>query len=114
MEAIILVVVIGLSLLCVLSMWILFEKAGKAGWASIVPIYNIIVFLDIIEKPWWWLLLMLIPFLGLIWIIWSVNLFTSRFGDKGIGGTISFLLFPVIYIPMLAFDKGAVFRSNTQ
>lgn len=95
MEAIYSIVLLGLFILCTISMWILFAKAGKPGWAVIIPVYNIMVFLEIIKKPWWWILLMLIPFLGVIWIIWAANLFTSRFGD-GIGGTISFLLFPVV------------------
>jgi hypothetical protein len=52
----------------VASLWKLFTKAGKPGWASIVPIYNNIVLLEIIGRPWWWLLIiMLVPFLGL-WV----------------------------------------------
>ena len=37
--------------------WKIFTKAGKPGWASIVPIYNIIVLLEIVGKPWWYLLI---------------------------------------------------------
>jgi hypothetical protein len=34
-----------------IGMWGVFAKAGKPGWAAIVPIYNIIVLLEITEKP---------------------------------------------------------------
>lgn len=91
-------------------MWILFEKANKPGWAVLVPIYNLIVFLEIINKPWFWIILMLIPFVNFIWVIWASNLFAKRFGD-GIGGTISFILIPFIYLPLLAFDKNATYRE---
>ena len=33
------------------AMWKVFTKAGKPGWAAIVPIYNIIVLLGIAGKP---------------------------------------------------------------
>jgi len=39
--------------LMIFSMWRVYEKAGKPGWASIVPIYNIVVLLEIIGKPVW-------------------------------------------------------------
>lgn len=90
-------------------MWIVFEKAGKNGWATIVPFYNIIVFLEIIGKPWWWLFLMCIPYLNLIWIIWAANLFVKRFGDNT-WSTFYFLFLPFIYLPLLAFDKNAVYK----
>src|SRR5438128_11682137 len=45
------------------SAWAAFAKAGRPGWASIVPVYNVIVFLDIAGKPWWWVLIIFVaPF----------------------------------------------------
>jgi len=38
----------------IIGLWKIFIKAGKPGWASIIPIYNIIVLLEIIGKPLWW------------------------------------------------------------
>ena len=40
-------------LILIISMWKIFTKAGKPGWAAIVPIYNIIVLLEIVCKPIW-------------------------------------------------------------
>jgi hypothetical protein len=50
----------------VISMWKIFAKAGKPGWAAIIPIYNMLVFLEIIGRPWWWLLLLFIPFVNFV------------------------------------------------
>ena len=37
------------------AQWKIFEKAGKPGWAAIIPIYSTIVLLEIIRKPVWWI-----------------------------------------------------------
>jgi Family of unknown function (DUF5684) len=102
---------LGLSVISLMSMWLVFEKAGKQGWASIVPFYNLIVFLEIIGKPWWWLFLLLIPYVNFIWIIWASNLFVKKFGDTSVWSTIGFLCVPWIYLPLLAFDKDATYKG---
>ena len=38
--------------------WKMFEKAGKPGWASIVPIYNIIILFEIIGYKWYYIFLL--------------------------------------------------------
>ena len=40
-------------LLLVVPLWIIFTKAGKPGWAAIIPFYNIIVLLEIVGRPLW-------------------------------------------------------------
>ena len=84
------------------GMWKTFEKAGEAGWKAIIPIYNLIVLMKIIRKPWWWALLMLIPYLGVIWSVWSTNLLSKSFG-KGVGYTIGLIFLPFIFYPLLGF-----------
>jgi hypothetical protein len=105
-----LIIFIALSIigLIIASYWTLFEKAGKPGWASIVPIYNIIVQLEIIKKPGWWFILMIIPYVGLVWNIWALNLLLKSFG-KNEGYTVACLFLPFIFLPMLAFNKSTQF-----
>ena len=86
----------------VVSMWKVYQKAGQPGWASLIPIYNIIILLEIVRKPWWWLLLMFTP-VGFIWIIWTKNLLSKAFG-KGEGFTVGLILLPIVFYPILAFD----------
>ena len=93
---------IVLIVLMIASMWKVFTKAGKPGWAAIVPFYNIIVLLEIVGRPWWWLLLMFVPLLNfVIAIIVYIDLAKS-FG-KGVGFAIGLLLLPFIFFPILAF-----------
>ena len=41
--------------------WMVFTKAGEAGWKSIIPIWNLLILLKIVGREWWWIILLLIP-----------------------------------------------------
>ena len=43
----------------VVTNWRIYTKAGQPGWASIVPIYNLFVMMDIIRKPRSWAVIIL-------------------------------------------------------
>lgn len=43
------------------SMWRMFTKAGKPGWAALIPIYNTVVLMQIIGRPEWWCCYCLYP-----------------------------------------------------
>ena len=93
---------LGLVILMIASTWIVFTKAGKPGWASIVPIYNMIVMLEIAGKPLWWILLLFIPLINFIVIILIFMAFAKSFGKSELFGIgLAFLGF--IFMPMLAF-----------
>ena len=86
--------------------WKIFTKAGREGWESLIPIYNIIIYLDIVKKPIWWIFLFLIPFYN-IYIAIVLNIRLAKFFGKddlfGIG--LTFLNF--IFEPILAFGNSA-------
>jgi hypothetical protein len=95
---------LAIIILIIAGMWKVFVKAGKPGWASIIPIYNLVVLLEIVGKPIWWIILMLIPLVNLIvYIIILVEL-AKRFG-KGVGFAIGLLIFPFICFPILGFGS---------
>lgn len=96
------VVYLAVVLLIVASMWKVFTKAGKPGWAAIVPIYNLIVLLEISGKPVWWFLLMLIPFVNLVILAMVCISLAKNFG-KGAGFGLGLLFLSPIFYPMLAF-----------
>ncbi len=97
-------------LLLIISLWKIFTKAGKPGWASIVPVYNFIVQLEIINRPLWWILLMFIPFVNFIIVIILINDLAKVFG-KGPGFTVGLLFLPFIFYPILAFGS-ATYQGN--
>jgi Family of unknown function (DUF5684) len=93
---------LAVVVLVFVSFWKIFEKAGKPGWAGIVPIYNIIVWLEIVGRPIWWIVLMLVPCVSLVvGIILCIDLAKAFGKDAGYG--IGLALLPFIFFPMLAF-----------
>jgi len=99
---VIIVIYLAIIVLMIASMWTIFSKAGKPGWASIVPIYNLIVLLEIVGKPWWWLLLMLIPIVNIVILIIVYHNLSLSFGKDG-GFTVGLILLGIIFLPILAF-----------
>jgi hypothetical protein len=94
-----------LAIIGIVAAWKLFAKAGQPGWAAIIPIYNIIVFLKIINRPWWWLLLLCIPIVDIV-ILFIISFDLGK--SFGKGGAWSFFLLIVLSIIgylILAFGK---------
>jgi hypothetical protein len=99
---IVVVIELGIAILVIAGMWKTFEKAGKPGWAAIVPIYNLVVMLEIAGKPLWWIILCLIPFVNFVVFILIMIAFAEKFGKSaGFGIGLAFLGF--IFFPMLGF-----------
>lgn len=82
--------------------WKLFVKAGQPGWAAIVPIYNIIVLLQIVGKPVWWIILMFIPCVNIV-IALLIYLDLARVFGKSTGFGIGLFLLGIVFLPILAF-----------
>ena len=61
-----LLVMMAIWLVFIIAMWKVFVKAGQPGWAAIIPIYNAYILTKIAGRPGWWVLLLLIPFVGLV------------------------------------------------
>lgn len=93
------------------GLWKIFEKAGKPGWAAIVPIYGSIVLAEIVRKPIYWAFLMLIPYIGLIWGIWMTNLLVKRFG-KDEAFTVGCVLLPFVFLPILGFGDSQYLNDS--
>ncbi len=93
-----------LALILVVGLWKLFSKAGRPGWASIIPIYNEYTLLKIAGRPGWWLLLSFIPFVNL-WVSLVVGGdIAQRFGRSRLYGNILCGLLGVGYV-VIGFDK---------
>lgn len=95
LEVIVLMIVTGETI---------FYKAGKPEWASIVPIYNVLVLLDIVGKPRWWILLMLVPILNFAILIVILHSLSLSF-NKNIWFTVGLLFLGILFFPILAFGK---------
>lgn len=89
--------------LLIVGMWRLFVKAGKPGWAAIIPIYDIYVMLQIVGRPGWWLILLLIPFVNIvIALLVSIDLAKS-FGKSAAWGVVLLFFLNAIGYLILGF-----------
>jgi len=95
---------LAIAILTIVGMWKVFEKAGKPGWAAIVPIYNLIILLEIVGKPTWWIILMLIPCVNLVILVWVLNLLSKSFGQSE-GFTVGLVVLFYVFIPILGLSK---------
>jgi hypothetical protein len=93
---------LAMMLLLFAAWWRIFEKAGEPGWAAIVPIYNAILILKIAGKPLWWIVLMLIPFVGIVVGLIVLFALAKRFG-KGAGFALGMIVLAPIFYPLLAW-----------
>ena len=80
--------------------WKVFTKAGQPGWAAIVPIYNLIVLLQIAGKPLWWIILFFLPFANLVAAVLVGLAVAKKFGKSdafGLGlGLLAFIFYPIL------------------
>jgi hypothetical protein len=98
------IIALLIALLLIVAMWKVFTKAGQPGWASIIPIYNLYIWCKIVGRPWWWIILMLIPLVNfIICIILCIDLAKS-FG-KGVGFGLGLALLGIIFFPILGFGS---------
>ena len=98
------IISLALCVFVLVCMWIVFRKAGKPGWAAIVPFYNLYVLFDITWGSGMRFLLLLIPIYNIILGIQTQVRLARAFGKSG-GFAAGLVFLPYIFIPLLAFGK---------
>jgi signal peptidase I len=87
-----------------IGLWKIFEKAGKKGWLVLIPFYNFWIWLKIIDKPWWWYIFIMIPFINVFTLMLMVVELDKCFKKNGLGAQALSVLFPFAYLPYLGFS----------
>ncbi len=94
------------SVLMIISQWKVFEKAGKPGWGILIPIYNIYLMFKVAWRPWAWTRWLLFPPVLLVLMI-IINFDIAKRFNKPILFGLGLWLLPIVFYPILAFDKKA-------
>ena len=114
--AVYILIMIAVYVVTVIGLWKMYVKAGRPGWAAIIPIYNWWVWVEMIGRPRWWfwalvasVLLSWIPVVGIILSILMFVLYlmgcldmAKAFG-RGAGTGIGLWLVPFVFAPILGF-----------
>ncbi|TVQ98154.1 MAG: signal peptidase I [Deltaproteobacteria bacterium] len=104
------IIYLGIIVAMIAGLWKVFVKAGKPGWAVLVPIYNIIVLLEIAGRPIWWIVLFVIPVANLVAAV-LISIDIARGFGKDTGYGIGLLLLPFVFYPLLGFGDAQYQRS---
>lgn len=94
---------VAVLVLMIVGMWKLFEKAGEAGWKSIVPFYNTYTMFRIAGRNGWGFLLMLIPLVNIIVFFMVAIDLAKHFGKSAAWGVFLLGFFPFIGYLILGF-----------
>lgn len=106
-----LIIVIAIAVLTLVGQWKMFKKAGKEGYISLIPVYNVIAEMRLSGMPIYWFFLnycSIIPLVGwivpLVFLFWKNILLAKAFG-KGAGTGVLLSFFPFVMYPVLGFGN---------
>ncbi len=102
-SAVMMLVWLAIVVLAIVGVWKVFTKAGKPGWGAIIPIYNLILLLEIAGRPIWWIILFFIPLVNIVVGI-IVPIDVARNFGKGTGFGLGLAFLGFIFYPILGFS----------
>lgn len=84
--------------------WKLYIKADRKAWEAAIPVYNAIILMKIINRPWYWAFLLFIPIINLIMfpVIWVETL--RSFGKNTTKDTFLGVLTAGLYIYIINYS----------
>jgi signal peptidase I len=85
--------------------WPVFEKAGIAGWKTIIPFYNLYLWLKIINKPMWWYIFLIIPFINVFMIMLMIVELVKCFNKQELWEQGVAVILPFVYLPYLGLSE---------
>ena len=87
----------------------LFKKAGEKPWKAFVPIFNMYVWIKLVNKPWWWLLLVFVPVVNVVLFIGLTVEILNYFGKRKIVDHVIGAIAGFIYLPYLAYFENVAY-----
>ena len=102
-----------------LATWKLYVKSGKKAWQALVPVYNAIILMEIINRPKWWVILLFIPIINLLMfpILWVETI--RSFGRNSnqdtilVIATLGFYIFYLSYTQQLTYIENRSLKPRT-
>lgn len=86
-------------------LWKTYETTNNAGWKSAVPFLNYYIWLKIVDKPLWWYIFLLIPFINAFVVMLLIVETLKCYNRYSLGDQAIAVIFPFIYLPWLGIKK---------
>ncbi len=91
------------------SLYVIFQQQGRKGWEAIVPGWNLWLLIRIVNKAWWWMLLLCIPFLNFFVLMLLFVEISVGYKRNGILEYFAAAILPFLYFPFLIWVKKETF-----
>ena len=95
---------LALSIVLIVAMWKMFVKAGKPGWACIVPFYSQYCLFDIAMGNGWLFLLTFVPCVNIVMMFLCYIKLAGAYG-KGAGFGLGLIFLSPIFMMILGFGQ---------
>lgn len=108
---------VAIAIIGIIANWKIFSKAGKPGWACLVPIYANVVQFQIVGLNPWLLLLFIVPIVNFVAVIIFAIMIPFRLAKsfgKDMGWGFGLWLLPFIFNLILAFGSSEYVGPNGQ
>ena len=104
---------LGVFIVYTVSLWVVFKKAGKPGWGALIPVYNLVLLVQIVKYPIWTIIFFFIPIANLVMGICIFASLGKKFGQSTLF-CVGLAVLSIIFLPVLAlkidkvqYDAGA-------
>lgn len=87
----------------------LLAKAGIESWKGFIPFYNFYLLSKLLNKPWWWCLIMVVPGVNLMMYgVYGFNV-ARAFNRPGTTDLLFGSIMPYLFFVVVGFDEKAKF-----
>jgi len=94
-------------------LWGTYQKAGFKGFYSLIPLYNYFIWLKIIDKPLWWYIFLLLPFINVFMAMLMIVETLKSYHMRGLHQQAAAVILPIVVLPWLGMkDKQYVHPSK--
>lgn len=88
-----------------LGLGLFFKKANESVWKAFIPVYSSLIWLKLIKKPKWWLLLTFVPVVNIVLGIGMIVDLLNSFNRRSVVEHVLASVFGFVYLPYLGLTQ---------
>ena len=104
----VMLIILVVYVICAISLMKIAKRTNTDNaWFAWIPILNLILMIQIAQRPMWWLIFFLVPILNIVGIVLAFVIWVDiakRLGKSPVFGILAALI-TIIFMPYLAFSK---------